>query len=94
MQRGHGSEEHEGSSTETPNSQQPTANSQRIAALERALAAGEAGALADFWREMAERGTPLVEPVDDEPGRRLALTRDGMLLANDVMSVFIGGTVR
>jgi coproporphyrinogen III oxidase-like Fe-S oxidoreductase len=29
-----------------------------------------------------------------EPGRRLALTRDGMLLANDVMSVFIGGTVR
>ena len=29
-----------------------------------------------------------------EPGRRLALTRGGMLLANDVMSVFIGGTVR
>jgi len=29
-----------------------------------------------------------------EPGRRLALTRDGMLLANDVMSVFIGGPVR
>ena len=29
-----------------------------------------------------------------EPGRRLALTREGMLLANDVMSVFIGGTVR
>ena len=29
-----------------------------------------------------------------EPGRRLALTRDGILLANDVMSVFIGGTVR
>ena len=29
-----------------------------------------------------------------EPGRRLALTRDGMLLANDVMSVFIGGAVR
>jgi oxygen-independent coproporphyrinogen-3 oxidase len=29
-----------------------------------------------------------------EPGRRLALTRHGMLLANDVMSVFIGGTVR
>ena len=26
-----------------------------------------------------------------EPGRRLALTRDGMLLANDVMAVFIGG---
>lgn len=29
-----------------------------------------------------------------EPSRRLALTRDGMLLANDVMAVFIGGTVR
>jgi oxygen-independent coproporphyrinogen-3 oxidase len=29
-----------------------------------------------------------------EPGRRLALTRNGMLLANDVMAVFIGGTVR
>jgi oxygen-independent coproporphyrinogen III oxidase len=29
-----------------------------------------------------------------EPGRRLALTRTGMLLANDVMAVFIGGTVR
>ena len=29
-----------------------------------------------------------------EPGRRLALTRRGMLLANDVMAVFIGGPVR
>ncbi len=29
-----------------------------------------------------------------EPGRRLALTRSGMLLANDVMAVFIGGPVR
>ena len=29
-----------------------------------------------------------------EPGSRLALTRDGMLLANDVMAVFIGGAVR
>lgn len=29
-----------------------------------------------------------------DPGRRLALTRDGMLLANDVMSVFVGGPVR
>ena len=28
------------------------------------------------------------------PGRRLALTRHGMLLANDVMAVFIGGPVR
>ncbi|MDP2055542.1 MAG: radical SAM family heme chaperone HemW [Acidobacteriota bacterium] len=29
-----------------------------------------------------------------EPGRRLALTKNGMLLANEVMSVFIGRTVR
>ena len=29
-----------------------------------------------------------------EPGRSLALTRHGMLLANDVMAVFIGGPVR
>ena len=29
-----------------------------------------------------------------ESGRRLALTRNGMLLANDVMAVFIGRTVR
>jgi len=29
-----------------------------------------------------------------EPGRRLALTRPGMLLANEVMAVFIGPTVR
>lgn len=29
-----------------------------------------------------------------EPGRRLALTRTGMLLANEVMTVFIGRTVR
>ena len=29
-----------------------------------------------------------------EAGRRLALTRDGMLLANEVMAVFIGGSVR
>ncbi|MDP3718178.1 MAG: radical SAM family heme chaperone HemW [Acidobacteriota bacterium] len=29
-----------------------------------------------------------------EPGRRLALTRAGMLLANEMMSVFIGRTVR
>jgi oxygen-independent coproporphyrinogen-3 oxidase len=32
--------------------------------------------------------------VIHEPGRRLALTRSGMLLANEVMAVFIGPTVR
>jgi len=29
-----------------------------------------------------------------EPGKRLALTRAGMLLANEVMAVFIGRPVR
>jgi coproporphyrinogen III oxidase-like Fe-S oxidoreductase len=29
-----------------------------------------------------------------EPGRRLALSRDGMLVANDIMTVFISPPVR
>jgi oxygen-independent coproporphyrinogen III oxidase len=50
----------------------------------------------DIW---ARHGSDLAAYVAagllvHEPGRRLALTRDGMLLANDVMSVFIGGPVR
>jgi len=50
----------------------------------------------DIW---AQYGPDLTSYVSagwllHEPGRRLALTRNGMLLANDVMSVFIGGTVR
>ena len=50
----------------------------------------------DIW---ARYGPDLLDYVSagwllHEPGRRLALTRHGMLLANDVMSVFIGGTVR
>jgi oxygen-independent coproporphyrinogen III oxidase len=47
----------------------------------------------------ARYGPDLVPYIDAglleyEPGRRLALTRRGMLLANDVMAVFIGGPVR
>jgi oxygen-independent coproporphyrinogen-3 oxidase len=50
----------------------------------------------DIW---AQYGQDLARYVTagllvHEPGRRLALTRNGMLLANDVMAVFIGGTVR
>ena len=50
----------------------------------------------DIW---AQYGPDLVPYVSagwllHEPGRRLALTRNGMLLANEVMAVFIGGTVR
>jgi oxygen-independent coproporphyrinogen-3 oxidase len=50
----------------------------------------------DIWERY---GPDLVDYVAagfvvHEPGRRLALTRNGMLVANDVMAVFIGGTVR
>jgi len=50
----------------------------------------------DIWTRYGQDLTPYVTAglLIHEPGRRLALTRDGMLLANDVMSVFIGGTVR
>jgi len=50
----------------------------------------------DIWERYGQDLTPYVTAglLVHEPGRRLALTRHGMLLANDVMSVFIGGTVR
>jgi oxygen-independent coproporphyrinogen-3 oxidase len=50
----------------------------------------------DVW---GRYGAELQRAVDaglltHEPGRRLALTRHGMLLANEVMAVFIGTNVR
>ena len=50
----------------------------------------------DIWAQYGQDLTPYVtaELLVHEPGHRLALTRNGMLLANDVMAVFIGGTVR
>jgi oxygen-independent coproporphyrinogen-3 oxidase len=50
----------------------------------------------DIWARYGQDLSPYVSAgwLLHEPGRRLALTRSGMLLANDVMSVFIGGTVR
>jgi oxygen-independent coproporphyrinogen III oxidase len=50
----------------------------------------------DIWARYGQDLSPYVSAgwLLHEPGRRLALTRGGMLLANDVMSVFIGGTVR
>ncbi|HUQ88898.1 MAG TPA: radical SAM family heme chaperone HemW [Vicinamibacterales bacterium] len=46
----------------------------------------------DIWARYGQDLTPYVTAglLVHEPGRRLALTRDGMLLANDVMTVFIG----
>jgi oxygen-independent coproporphyrinogen-3 oxidase len=50
----------------------------------------------DIWAQYGQDLMPYVSAgwLLHEPERRLALTRDGMLLANDVMAVFIGGTVR
>jgi len=50
----------------------------------------------DIWKRYGQDLAPYVTAglVIHEPGRRLALTRDGMLLANEVMAVFIGRTVR
>jgi oxygen-independent coproporphyrinogen-3 oxidase len=50
----------------------------------------------DIWSRYGQDLTPYVSAglLVHEPGRRLALTRRGMLLANDVMTVFIGGPVR
>ncbi|MGE0865155.1 MAG: radical SAM family heme chaperone HemW [Vicinamibacterales bacterium] len=51
----------------------------------------------DIWARYGQDLTPFVEAglLIYEPDRRLALTRAGMLLANEVMAVFIGraGTV-
>jgi len=50
----------------------------------------------DIWERYGQDLTHYVAAglLVHQSGSRLALTRDGMLLANDVMSVFIGGTVR
>ena len=50
----------------------------------------------DIWSRYGRDLSPYVSAglLIHEPGRRLALTRRGMLLANDVMAVFIGGPVR
>jgi oxygen-independent coproporphyrinogen-3 oxidase len=50
----------------------------------------------DIWSRYGQDLTSYVTAglLIHEPGRRLALTRRGMLLANDVMTVFIGGPVR
>jgi oxygen-independent coproporphyrinogen-3 oxidase len=50
----------------------------------------------DIWTRYGQDLTPYVAAglLVHEPGRRLALTRSGMLLANDVMAVFISGPVR
>lgn len=50
----------------------------------------------DIWARYGQDLAAFVQAglLVHEPDRRLALTRAGMLLANEVMSVFIGRTVR
>ena len=50
----------------------------------------------DIWSRYGPDLIPYIDAglLEWEAGRRLALTRRGMLLANDVMAVFIGGPVR
>ncbi len=50
----------------------------------------------DVWDKYGSALAPFVDAglLRHDPRRRLALTRQGMLLANEVMAVFISGTVR
>jgi oxygen-independent coproporphyrinogen-3 oxidase len=50
----------------------------------------------DVWERYGRELTRFADAglLVHEPGRRLRLTRSGMLLANEVMTVFIGPTVR
>ncbi|MDQ2715406.1 MAG: enterochelin esterase [Chloroflexota bacterium] len=50
---------------------QATPSSPRITALEQALASSNAAALAAFWQEIAEQGTPLIEPVEGDDRHNL-----------------------
>ncbi len=57
-------------------------SSPRLAALERELQAGNRSALESFWREVAEKGSPLIEPVKESKQYVLAafalLPRSGL----------------
>lgn len=47
-------------------SAQVTPQSPRLAALAAQLAKGNSAAADKFWREVAEQGTPLVEPIEGD----------------------------
>jgi oxygen-independent coproporphyrinogen-3 oxidase len=50
----------------------------------------------DVWDRFGAQLQPLVDAghLVHEPGRRIRLTREGMLVANEAMAVFIGGQLR
>ncbi len=49
----------------------PPRESPRLVALERALASGDGTSLDAFWRAVARDGTPLIEPIPDDPDQAL-----------------------
>jgi enterochelin esterase-like enzyme len=48
-----------------------TPDSPRIASLQQAIASGDPTALATFWQEIIEKGTPLIEPVEGDEKHHL-----------------------
>ena len=49
-----------------------TLQSPHIVALQRELEAGNSTALDAFWQEVAEKGTPLFEPIEGDEQYALA----------------------
>ena len=47
-------------------SDQPLVRSRRLVALEKQLKSGDVTALDNFWREVKQQGTPLVEPISGD----------------------------
>ncbi|MFY9561207.1 MAG: alpha/beta hydrolase-fold protein [Terriglobales bacterium] len=50
---------------------QPLLHSPRLVTLEKQLKSGDAAALDNFWREVKQQGTPLVEPIPGDDQRVL-----------------------
>lgn len=67
--------------------------SPRITALEHALAEGDTAALATFWQEIAEHGTPLLEPIEGDEAHNLVtfLWHDTGATTNVVVAGGIAG---
>ena len=67
--------------------------SPRLVELQRQIEAGHAGALDTFWREVEERGAPLIEPIEDDDQNMLVtfLWRAGEEVRNVVVVGGIAG---
>ncbi|MEM7538698.1 MAG: alpha/beta hydrolase-fold protein [Chloroflexota bacterium] len=50
---------------------QTSLESPRLIALQQAITNGDETAISTFWQEMAEQGTPLIEPIEGDDGHRL-----------------------